>query len=74
MENNMFNSKEFTDNIMDQTRALQKIQMEAYKQGYAKGFNDGKNAELEKQMAEQAKIDSLEGIETTLSKVQAEIL
>jgi hypothetical protein len=63
---NIFDSKEFQDNIIDQVNAMNKLQVEAFNAGYRKGLEDGKNAELDKQMKDQA--------ETTESKVSAEIL
>ena len=63
---NIFDSKEFQDNILDQVNSLNKLQIEAFNAGYKQGLIDGKNAELDKQMKEQA--------ETTESKVQAELL
>ena len=84
---NIFDSKEFQDNILDQVNAMNKLQVEAlelqdnildkvnslnkllveaFNAGYKQGFIDGKNAELDKQMKDQA--------ETTESKVSAELL
>jgi hypothetical protein len=65
---NIFDSKEFQDNIIDQVNAMNKLQVEAFNAGYKQGLEDGKNAELDKQMKEQA------GVETTESKVSAEEL
>ena len=50
---NIFDSKEFQDNILDQVNSLNKLQVEAFNAGYKQGFIDGKNAELNKQMEEQ---------------------
>ena len=56
---NIFDSKEFQDNILDQVNAMNKLQVEAFNAGYKKGLEDGKNAELDKQMKEQANIEEL---------------
>ena len=63
---NIFDSKEFQDNILDQVNSLNKLQVEAFNAGYKQGFIDGKNAELDKQMKDQA--------ETTADKINAEEL
>ena len=63
---NIFDSKEFQDNIIDQVNAMNKLQVEAFNAGYKQGFIDGKNAELDKQMKDQA--------ETTADKINAEEL
>jgi len=63
---NIFDSKEFQDNILDQVNAMNKLQVEAFNAGYKQGFIDGKNAELDKQMKDQA--------ETTADKINAEEL
>ena len=63
---NILESKEFQDNIIDQVNAMNKLQVEAFNAGYKQGFIDGKNAELDKQMKDQA--------ETTADKINAEEL
>ena len=63
---NIFDSKEFQDNLLDQVNSLNKLQVEAFNAGYKQGFIDGKNAELDKQMKDQA--------ETTADKINAEEL
>ena len=63
---NIFDSKEFQDNILDQVNAMNKLQVEAFNAGYKQGLIDGKNAELDKQMKDQA--------ETTADKINAEEL
>ena len=39
---NIFDSKEFQDNILDQVNAMNKLQVEAFNAGYKQGLIDGK--------------------------------
>ena len=39
---NIFDSKEFQDNILDQVNSLNKLQVEAFNAGYKQGLIDGK--------------------------------
>ena len=39
---NIFDSKEFQDNIIDQVNAMNKLQVEAFNAGYKQGLIDGK--------------------------------
>ena len=57
------NDKEFVDTVMEQATMLNKLQIDAFNAGYKQGLADGKSAELDKQMKEQA--------ETTESKVRS---
>ena len=68
------NDKEFQDTVMEQATILNKLQIDAFNAGYKQGLKDGQSAELDKQMKEQAQVDSLEGVETTETKVGAELL
>ena len=39
---NIFDSKEFQDNILDQVNSLNKLQVEAFNAGYKQGLAEGK--------------------------------
>ena len=57
---NYFSSKEFAETIFDQVNAYQKMQTEAYKAGYAKGYLDGQKSQTLEDLSNEQKAEQHE--------------